>query len=446
MSSTTVAGFVAITERYAAGLASAPDVAPAVVDRNTLLGASVVGAVPLLLALLVVGVKRWRSRDEVFVGVTPGLLPGSGDKATRRRVRGGEWDGPVAVQFNPPKDVSPGVAGTVVDGVAHAHDVSAVIVDLAVRGWFRIEEVPGEGGAKGRDWVLHRSASDPADTLTDFERQLVANLFTDGPDVRLSALRGGFAMSMRQAQIGLYREVVDRGWYERHPRARNSRARFWGLMVMVPVALLTLVLVGFALAGEHDWSMAPLAAGALLTIVVLARWGGSRSPRTAEGSAARIQALGFREYLEKAEADRLRFEELQTIVTKYLPWAVAFGLTAHWAKLFAALAHDPRWADYLDGAADLADPFVWYHPSGGWGGDGTDLDLGDGLGDGLEGLADGLGEGLGDLGAGISGLADIDAASVTDSIDGFTDATDSLFSFDGFDGCGDGCDLPGCDF
>jgi hypothetical protein len=439
--------FVASFEPYAA--------VPAFVDRNTFAGASLIGLVPLLLALLVVAVKWWRGRDEVFDGVTPGLLPGPRDSGSRSRVRGGEWAGPVAVQFHAPDGVSPGVAGTVIDGVAHAHDVSAVIVDLAVRGWFRIEEVGGgaESGERGagavdakrakgtkgkRDWVLHRSAGDPADTLTAFERKLLDSLFANGPDVQLSGLKGGFAMTMREAQIGLYRDVVDRGWYRRHPRARNSKARFWGLMVMVPLALLALALVGAAVAGAHDWSLAPLAVGALLTIVVLAKWGGSRTPRTAEGSAARIQALGFREYLATAEADQLKFEELQTIVTRYLPWAVAFGLTAHWARLFAGLSHDPRWPDVIDGL-DVADSFFWYSP----GGDGVDLDaIGDGLGD----LADGVGEGLGALGEGLGDLG----AGVADAISGFTDATDSLFSFDGLsgcaDGCGDGCDLPGCDF
>ncbi|HET7801063.1 MAG TPA: hypothetical protein VFL38_11605 [Humibacillus xanthopallidus] len=74
--------------------------------------------------------------------------------------------------------------------------MSATLLDLAVRGWFRIFE--------GRE------------------------------QVRLSARKGGFGLTMREAQIGLYREVVDRGWYARHPRARNGRTRLTGLVVLVP--------------------------------------------------------------------------------------------------------------------------------------------------------------------------------------------------------------------
>ncbi|HET7801064.1 MAG TPA: hypothetical protein VFL38_11610 [Humibacillus xanthopallidus] len=48
---------------------------PALVDRDTFVGAAVPGLVPLALAGLVVLVKWWRGRDEMFDAVTPGLLP-----------------------------------------------------------------------------------------------------------------------------------------------------------------------------------------------------------------------------------------------------------------------------------------------------------------------------------------------------------------------------------
>ena len=44
----------------------------------------------------------------------------------------------------PPEDVRPGQAGTLLDGVANPRDVTGTIVDLAVRGYLRIEDA-GEG-------------------------------------------------------------------------------------------------------------------------------------------------------------------------------------------------------------------------------------------------------------------------------------------------------------
>ncbi len=407
--------------RVPSGLPDLADLAhaatPALVDRDTFVGAAVIGLVPILLAGLVVLVKWWRGRDEMFDDLTPGLVPQDPATAPRHRVRGGEWSGTVAPAFAPPRDVRPGVVGTVVDGVADPHDVSATLLDLAVRGWFRIIEVPGERDGRPRDWELRRVDPAPIERLTAFEQLLLDRLFEGGDDVRLSTLKGSFGLTMREAQIGLYREVVDRGWYARHPRARNGRTRAVGLAVLVPLVLVAAALVVTGLGHAHDWSLTPVLVGLVVALVVLARWGGARTPRTAEGTALRIEALGFREYLATAEADRLRFEEKRALLSSYLPYAVAFGLTAHFADLLRHLAKDSHWTDYVDG-------LDWYDVGGS---DGGDLSLGDALSD------------IGDATTWCT-----DPGDLFDGVDGFTDAADSLFSFDGLAGCGDGCDVPGC--
>ncbi|MDN5767692.1 MAG: DUF2207 domain-containing protein [Humibacillus sp.] len=435
---------------------------PAFVDRTELAGSVLLGLVPVLLAAIVVGVARWRSRDEMFVDVTPGLIPTEPGSARRRRLRSGEWNGTVAVAFTPPRGVTPGLAGTVVDGVADPHDVSATIVDLAVRGWFTIAELsadtpsgpsgpdpraepvgrgPRKLGRGDRDWMLHRAHTDPDETLTGFERTLVSDLFASGAQVRLSDLAGTFGMSMRQAQIGLYREVVDRGWYRRHPRAKNTRARLWGLAIMAPLTALALAIVLRAGLVDQDWSLVPLLVGAALTVFVLARWGRSRTPRTAEGTAVRIETLGFRQYLETAEADQIRFEEAGAVFSRYLPYAMAFGIAEAWARLFGEVATraqlagwtDPFWDLGWFDAIDLAGHSLDLVGNVASVVDVADLsDLAGGLGELTTGLGDSLGEAVEGVAGTVGGLGD------------FTEAASGLFDLGGLlDGC-DGCD--GCDF
>ena len=69
---------------------------------------------------------------------------------------------------------------------------------------------------------------------------------------------------------------------------------------------------------------------------------GAAPARTAEGSAVLAQTQGFSLYLETAEANQLRFEEGEDLFSRYLPYAVAFGLTERWASLFAQLAAQGR--------------------------------------------------------------------------------------------------------
>jgi len=79
--------------------------------------------------------------------------------------------------------------------------------------------------------------------------------------------------------------------------------------------------------------IAVLVSGVLLLILA------PRMPaRTAKGTALLAQAKGFRLYLEKAEANQIRFEEGEDIFSRYLPFAIVFGVAERWAKVFAALA------------------------------------------------------------------------------------------------------------
>ncbi|HWS57097.1 MAG TPA: DUF2207 domain-containing protein, partial [Actinotalea sp.] len=90
--------------------------------------AVVIGAVG---AWLVLSRVRRRGRDEQYLGLTPGLAPAPGQVATV----GARGRSPVTVQFTPPAGFRAGQLGTLVDERADPHDVTATIVDLAVRGY-----------------------------------------------------------------------------------------------------------------------------------------------------------------------------------------------------------------------------------------------------------------------------------------------------------------------
>lgn len=59
------------------------------------------------------------------------------------------------------------------------------------------------------------------------------------------------------------------------------------------------------------------------------------TPVTAEGYAARVQALGFKQYLATAEAAQLKFEAGIERFGRYLPYAMVFGVVDHWRTVFA---------------------------------------------------------------------------------------------------------------
>jgi uncharacterized membrane protein YgcG len=287
--------------------------------------------VPALLVLaggLVLWLRR-QGRDERYVGLTPGLMPGPGQEHTVARVSRAHRE-PVAVRFTPPDRMRPGLLGTLIDTRADAVDVTATIVDLAVRGYLRIEEVRQWAGSKP-DWKLVTVFPAPAEPLLEYELHLMISIFPQRNEVLLSDLKNTFSGSLKMVQSMLHAEVTRAGWFAQNPAALRAR---W---VRVGSATAVLGAVG-------TWVLARTSDVALLGLPVLflgpalSRVASRMSARTAKGTALLAQAQGFRMYLEKAEANQIRFEEGQDIFSRYLPYAMVFGVANRWAGVFAALA------------------------------------------------------------------------------------------------------------
>src|SRR6202035_628556 len=105
---------------------------------------------------------------------------------------------PVAVQYAPREGMSPAEAGTLVDEDAAMRDITATIVDLAVRGYIVIEEKEKSGMMgllHNKEYVFHlkKSVKEWAG-LKPHEIVLLAGIFSNGaqPDVELSSLQNEF--------------------------------------------------------------------------------------------------------------------------------------------------------------------------------------------------------------------------------------------------------------
>ena len=124
--------------------------------------------------------------------------------------------GAIAVQYEPPAGLSPGETGTLVDNTAAMRDITATIVDLAVRGYLTIEEQNKEhlmGLFANKEYVFHMTKK-PQEWggAKPHELLLLAGLFENG-------MREQVALSELQNQF--YREAAPDP--RRHP-GRAGRA------------------------------------------------------------------------------------------------------------------------------------------------------------------------------------------------------------------------------
>ncbi len=333
---------------------TAPLLAPrrdaAAAFRATPLTVGLGGALALLGVAAVLLLAWLVGRDRRYVGLLPGLSPGFGESAVERR-RPLFGTPPVSVEFGPPEKIRPGQVGTMIDERADPRDVTASIVDLAVRRHLYIKEVDEEGV---RDWDLVKLTDGDPDFLP-YEKTLFEALFADRDRVRLSELRGTVAGPVRQARQELYQDMVDRGWYRRSPADTRRRgyllAGFGVLAAAVATVVLALVHLGL------------IGIGLIVAALALVAVAGLLPARTGRGSAVLARIQGFRLYVATAEAKQLEFQERAQIFSTFLPYAIVFGLVDRWAATFAdqGLFEQEEGVYWYGGPGPFT--YAWFHGS-----------------------------------------------------------------------------------
>jgi hypothetical protein len=300
----------------------------------------------LLLVAGLLGVSRlaWRTgRDRVYAGspVDAAYATSGQDEPVPPSIGPfGAVETPV--EFVPPDGLRPGQVGTLVDEAANTLDVSATIVDLAVRGYLRIDEIPKKGWFGKPDWTLTKLKE--GDGLLRYEKLLLDGLFEDGGEVKLSSLRTKFVSRLQRVQNALYDDVVAAGWFASRPDKVRLK---WYVIGGIAVAL-TLGLLVVLMAVTHAALVAvPLVIAALLLLI-----SAKRMPRrTAKGTGVLRRVEGFRRFIDESEKDRARFAEQQHLFSEYLPYAIVFGATEKWANAFAGLDDELVRPDWYGGSS-----------------------------------------------------------------------------------------------
>lgn len=235
----------------------------------------------------------------------------------------------VVVEFLPPDELRPAEMGVILDERADTRDVTATIIDLAVRGYLHITEIPKEGWFGHKDWKLTKI--DRESDLRAYERRLYDSLFAGhGNEVKLSELKNTFASRLSKVKDELYDDAMSRKWFS----ARPEKARtLWliGAFGVVAVGGAACFASGYFLGRALLFSPLILAG---LALMPLSR---AMARRTATGSEALRRVLGFRLYIATAETRMQEFNEQQNIFARYLPFAIVFGCVDKWAKAFKGL-------------------------------------------------------------------------------------------------------------
>jgi hypothetical protein len=249
---------------------------------------------------------------------------------------------PVITRYEPPESMTPAELGTLADGKPDMRDITATIVDLAVRGYLHIQETENDGFFAlftGKDYVftVKRPPQDWME-LRPHERKLLEGMFGEGIDsVRLSDLKNKFYKHLPGLRDYLYGRLVSTGLYS----ARPDRVR---TLYMVGGAIGGAILAFGSATIMGALGMQPAAgiiAGILSGAIVLI-FGWFMPSRTVRGTRELEKVLGFQEFLSRVEADRLgRMIKTPEMFEKFLPYAMALGVEDSWARAFEGIYQQP---------------------------------------------------------------------------------------------------------
>lgn len=242
--------------------------------------------------------------------------------------------GTIVAQFDPPDGLRPTLMGTLVDATVHDRDVSAGIVDLAVRGYLRIiEDETSTLGFKSRTYRLKRlRVAD--DALKPFERELMDGLFGTEEEAALKDRRAELVKARKKIEELAYEEMAALGYYASNPQ--GARTFHFGLAIAVGFLGH---LVGVAVAASTGHSFVLFASYA--TAALIAVFGLMMPKKTEKGALAAEHARGFKLYLEKAETYRIQWQEREGVFENFLPYAMVFGVADKWSKALADVAKEP---------------------------------------------------------------------------------------------------------
>jgi len=245
-------------------------------------------------------------------------------------------EGVLVTRYEPPEGFSPASLRYIRQMYYDDEVMTAAIVNLAVKGYLRINDL-------GSEHTLFKLDTGTA-PLAAGEKELYEALFADDKRVVLEQDNHELLGGARSA----HRKSLKQD-YKQHYFQINALLNIPAILIVLGSTLLAL-----ALGGPPSFTVIGVVVAMFLTMVFFAII--MKRP-TLRGRKILDQMLGFKDYLEVAEKDEMNLrnppEKTPQLFEAYLPFALALGVDQAWSEKFAEVlasvrgpggrAYQPSW-------------------------------------------------------------------------------------------------------
>jgi uncharacterized membrane protein len=257
----------------------------------------------------------------------------------------------VAPMYEPPKGFTPAEVGTLMNDVVHPRDITSTLVDLAVKGYLKIEEKEQKTLMfSHRDYLFHllKPQSEWA-SLEPHERVMLNHMFAGGSiggdltqvhlsgvnQVHLSELKNQFYVAIPTMKDNIISELKGKGMYSVDPESAHAYVLAGVLFTVVPFVLAQV----FGAAALLE-SGGLLVASGIISVLIIFLFARIMTAKSRKGVDTKVEILGFQEFVNRVDADRLKRMPPDTF-EKFLPYAMALGIENRWAKAFQGIVQNP---------------------------------------------------------------------------------------------------------
>ncbi len=243
--------------------------------------------------------------------------------------------GTIIPEYEAPDNLTPAEVGTLLDGRADRHDVSAEIIELAIQGYLKIRRIEAGTVFKSTDFVFIKLKS--ADDLKkQFDKDIMNGIFEKGDEVKLSDLKYKFYSVMNAVMSKLYSDLTSQEYFVKNPS--TVKAKYF---ISAAVVFFLAFFVGafFGVFGV---------VAIILSAIIIIIFGFLMVALTKKGAEAKEKIFGLKMYLSVAEKARIEFHNAPKKnpeqFEKFLPYAMVMKVEKEWAKQFEGIYNtQPDW-------------------------------------------------------------------------------------------------------
>ena len=246
------------------------------------------------------------------------------------------------VMYTPPvadnKELTAAEVGTLIDETMNPRDISASMIGLAVKGYLKIEEIEHKVLIfTSKDYQL-TALKDDFTGLTEFERWLMVGLFKEGGNsVLISELKNKFYTYLPKLKKAVYRQLMDYKFFGTLPQHTIGKYIGYGVLALILTGLTQLFISGI----EMSIKLILISITTALPFFLFSK---AMPAKTRKGALVLADCLGFQEFLQRAEKDKLERMNDKDLFSKYLPYAIALNVVDMWAKSFEGIEQNiPTW-------------------------------------------------------------------------------------------------------